>query len=158
MPSAATNSSSQKAAAETVTNSTPVAVKPLVPNPFPSAQEAAAHFVRPMFPILDCEGTGQVEPGEVDEHIFQIVAYTDSDRSRKISLAEFIASVHNSNPENEAFIFHEMDADHNGEVTLRELHQHIVRSIEVADLNKDGELTEAEVEMDKFRKPLVTKP
>lgn len=94
----------------------------------------------------------------MDEHIFQIVAYTDSDRSRKISLAEFIASVHNSRPENEAFIYHEMDTDHNGEVTVREFHQHIVRAIEAADLNKDGELTEAEVEMDKFRKPVVAKP
>jgi hypothetical protein len=118
---------------------------PLAPaKPFADERAAALHFIKPAFPILDCTDTGSIEQGEVDEHFFNLFFSLDADRSRSISLQEYIRAAYDSTPEKEGFIFDLIDTDGNGAVSTREYRQHLFTAIDLADENGDGEVTELE--------------
>ncbi len=124
---------------------------------FPDQKSTAIHFIQPLFTVLDCERKGEIESGEVDEHFFELYFFTDRDRSRSISLQEYINSVAKSSSEQSTYIFNQMDTDKDALISTREFRDYLITSIEIADANQDGSVTEQEARLEEFRTP-VTQP
>ncbi len=112
------------------------------------------HFLQPMFDTLDCEGVGIVESGEVDEHFYGVFGFADVDNSRSLSKQEYIKSIHNADPGLESFIFASIDKNGDGMLSPLEFRNHVIMAIDIADTNRNGELTETEAEMQNWRKPI----
>lgn len=112
---------------------------------FTNEVEAAQHFLKPIFSILDCEGEGEVEPGEVDEHFSGLFFYVDRDLDKNITEEELVSSAHHSHPSKERYLFALMDTDRNGVVSGSEFRNYLIHAVSVADHNQDGMLTPDEV-------------
>ena len=125
-------------------STTTVADKKKTPSPFTNDIEAAKHFIKPIFSTLDCEGVGVIEAGEVDEHFFNLFFYHDRDRSKTIRQSEFVFSKDSLERQRLAYVFTQMDVDKNSLVSTNEYRDHVISSIDKADINRNGELTEAE--------------
>ena len=106
---------------------------------------AALHFLKPIFSYLDCEDDGTIEKVDVEDHFFQIFLYVDRDRSLTIAKDEYLNSVAKPAIDIDHLIFQLMDANTNGRVSTTEFRRHTIAAIDAADINKDGEVTEAEV-------------
>lgn len=125
---------------------------PLAPA-FADLRSAAIHFLQPIFYTLDCEKVGVVEAGEVEEHFYEIFFRADRDHSRSISRQEFRLAAVTRNDRKEDYIFDLMNRDGNDVVSVQEFLQHVYTAIDLADSNKNGELTEQEAGIIPARQP-----
>ena len=112
--------------------------------PFVSERDAARYFIRPIFSALDCEDEGVIEAGEIGEHFNDVFFRYDRDQSRTITRQEYLFTRDPNAKSKLVYIFDSMDTNSDKVVSPREYHSHIAYSIDSADLNRDGELTEDE--------------
>ena len=112
---------------------------------FGSDRAAAVYFLRPLFPIMDCEGMGVVTKGEVEEHFFALF-YSVSERGAfHLSHADLARALPGSSALQVSYLFGMMDRDEDGMVTTAEFHHFMLRAIELADSGGKGEVTLADV-------------
>lgn len=124
--------------------------------PVVEGRVAAIRFIQPLFSALDCEGVGEIDPGEVDEHFFELYFFADRDHSRTISEQEYVQSISQSNPELDSHIFHLMDKDGDSVVTTSEFRSYLFRAMHLADRDRNGTVSEQEAEIHDFRRaPLL---
>ena len=115
---------------------------------FASPLQAAQHFIKPIYSQLDCEGIGEIDDGEVDEHMNGLYFYVDRDQNREISEQELVRSAFNSTPAKEQYLYKLMDVDQSGAVTGYEFRNFIIWAIQTADQNQDGIVTPEEAGID----------
>jgi hypothetical protein len=125
---------------------------PEVISPFSNQYSAAVHFIQPLFSVLDCEKVGEIEKGEIDEHFHELFFFADRDQSRTITLPEYSHSVSHSTAQQDQYIFVQMDANADGVVDPNEFQIYLNRSIDAADLNQDGSVTEQEAQLHSFKR------
>ena len=112
---------------------------------FANDREAAVHFLRPMFPIMDCEGVGVISKGEVDEHFFELFYALTERGSFSIARDEVERSIPNSNDAQLEHIFGMMDINGNGIVSTEEFRNFMFTALDLADSEQKGEVTLADV-------------
>lgn len=119
---------------------------------FNNRYEEAVFFLTPIFPVIDCEGSGEIEDSGVDEHFNTLFFYNDRDQSKYIVESEFVRGRNEASASLSRFVFSMMDSDQNGKVTTVEYRRYISQTIELADLDKNGELQD--FELDPSKKPV----
>jgi Ca2+-binding EF-hand superfamily protein len=125
---------------------------------FSSRYDEAVFFLTPVFPVVDCEGAGEIEDSGVDEHFNTLFYYNDRDQSKYIVESEFVMGRNKASADKSRFVFNMMDSDQNGKVTSLEYRRYISQTIELADLDKNGELQDFELDLNKKTvRPLLTK-
>lgn len=116
---------------------------------FSSRYDEAVFFLTPIFPVVDCEGAGEIEDSGVDEHFNTLFFYNDRDQSKYIVESEFVMGRNKASTDKSRFVFNMMDSDQNGKVTSLEYRRYISQTIELADLDKNGELQDFELDLNK---------
>jgi hypothetical protein len=116
---------------------------------FNSRYDEAVFFLTPIFPVIDCEGAGEIEDSGVDEHFNTLFYYNDRDQSKYIVESEFVRGRNEGSASLSRFVFAMMDSDQNGKVTTLEYRRYISLTIELADLDKNGELQDFELDPSK---------
>ena len=107
--------------------------------------EIARTTLTNMFDTLDCTDEGHLEAGEIAEHISQVFRPYDRDRSLSLSRPEFSLATRVEDPNLEALAFSIGDANGDGVVSNREFQAYLVRLLTTVDLDRDGEVTPAEL-------------
>ena len=107
--------------------------------------ENAAAILRPIFAVLDCEQQGFVQQPEIDEHFSQLLSRVDRDRSRIISRDEYARASQQVTDATLQWRYNQIDRDGNGKVSAKEYRDHLYAMHELADLNRDGEVSEQEL-------------
>jgi len=97
---------------------------------------------------------GSAHKEEIDDHFPALFNHLDRDHDRVIKRQELMAAQVNADLQQRGFLFQQMDQDRNGEVTTEEYRAYAVTAFDLLDRNGDGDLTEAEVDMQSFRKAL----
>jgi len=113
---------------------------------FNSRYDEAVFFLTPIFSVVDCEGAGEIEDSGVDEHFNTLFYYNDRDQSKYIVESEFVMGRNKASAEQSRYVFKMMDSDQNGKVTTLEYRRYISQTIELADLDKNGELKDFELD------------
>lgn len=125
---------------------------------FNSRYDEAVFFLTPIFSVVDCEGAGEIEDSGVDEHFNTLFYYNDRDQSKYIVESEFVMGRNKASAEQSRYVFKMMDGDQNGKVTTLEYRRYISQTIELADLDKNGELQDFELDPSKkIVNPLLSK-
>lgn len=119
--------------------------------PFASEREAAVHFLRPFFPVMDCENMGVISKGEVDDHFFAVFYSVGRLRTFSISLEDLERSLLHSSKEQISFVFAMMDQDGDRAVSTQEFREFMYRAIDLADTGQNGEVTLTDLGMEQPR-------
>lgn len=113
--------------------------------PFASEHAAAVHFLKPIFPILDCDSVGVVGKGEVDEHFYEVFYAVDKNRSLSIRQEDLEHALFDSSKEEVSYIFTMMDKNLDKVVSTEEFQDFMYTIIDLADTGKNGEITLADL-------------
>lgn len=119
------------------------------------AARVAQRFFQPVFPAMDCEMVGRASKDEIDDHFPAMFFYLDRNHDRVITQKELLDSQANATSAERLFLYAEMDADQDGRVTTEEYRAYASRAFDLLDVNGDGDLTEAEVDMPAFRRKVA---
>lgn len=122
---------------------------PGVEGPFTPA--IAAAILEPMFETLDCTEAGYFQEPEINEHFSQIFRFYDRDLSRTITRAEYLRGTSGAKKQELQHLFARIDADKNGILSAKEYREHLSAMFQLADANRDGELTREELTADRAR-------
>ena len=106
---------------------------------------AAALLFEPIFSTLDCERTGSFQQPEIDEHFAQVLRFTDPDRSRTISLSEYVRGARGPRGAALTQLFERADEDSNSVLSTLEYRKQLLAMFDVLDQSKDGEVSRAEL-------------
>lgn len=106
---------------------------------------AAAFVLIPVFDILDCNRADAIDAAQVEEHFSQMFAPLDRDRSRTLSLDEYVGAIRGAERQARERLFARIDVNTDGIASVKEYRNHLFEMIELADTNKDGEVTRAEL-------------
>jgi hypothetical protein len=117
--------------------------------PFKDRYEEAVYFLTPIFPVLDCEGMGEIEDGDVDEHFHSLFFYNDRDQSKYIVESEFLLGRAKESSAQSRFVFVMMDSNGDGKVSAYEYRQYVSQSISFADIDQNGEVNLTELQANK---------
>lgn len=108
---------------------------------FASDREAAVHFLRPLFGIMDCEAIGVVSKAEVDDHFSELFYSFGARRSFSFVQDEFEQSLLNSSKAQATSIFNMIDQDGSGSVSTSEFRHFMYRVMDLVDRDQNGEVT-----------------
>jgi len=115
---------------------------------FASDRAAAVHFLRPLFPIMDCEGMGVVGKGEVDDHFFALFYSVGERGAFSISRNDLARAYADSNERQISHIFSMMDQGGNDAVSTNEFRSFLFEALALADIGQKGEVTLADLGLD----------
>lgn len=117
-------------------------------------RRAMQHFYQPIFTPMDCELIGRAQKGEVDEHFPALYFFLDRSHDRVISRDEFFEALVTATDGEKTWLFARMDADGDGGVTPEEYRRFVYAGFDLLDVDQNGDLTEAEVDMASFRRAI----
>lgn len=106
----------------------------------------ASYVLAPIFDILDCDRVGAIDSGQVDEHVFEVFRPNDRDRSRRLSAKEFGRTFTRGGAALRTQLFRQADRNGDEQLTANEYQGHLYAMVELADTNRDGEVTRQELE------------
>ncbi len=115
---------------------------------FADDRAAAIHFLQSNFTILDCSDRGIVSKGEVDDHFYDLFYSIDRNRSLHITYDELERAFSDSTDAQVSYLFRLMDGDLDSSVTTQEFRRFMFTAIDLADTNKNGEVTLADVNLE----------
>lgn len=106
---------------------------------------AAAMTLNPVFDLFDCDRTGAIDSGQIDEHIFEVFRPSDRDRSHELSFSEFSRTVPRATEGVIHRLFQQADTNGNTTLSVKEFHRHLSVMLVLVDINHDGDVTRQEL-------------
>lgn len=114
---------------------------------FGSDRAAAVYFLRPLFPIMDCEGMGVISEGEVEDHFFALFYSVGKRGAFHITRDDLVRSLDGSSEARITHVFDLMDGNGDGRVSTSEFREFMVKAIRLADVEQNGEVSLADLDM-----------
>lgn len=119
--------------------------------PFASDRDAAVHFVKPLFPLMDCETVGAVSKGEVDDHFFALFYTFARLRSFSFEKSDTQRAFSDSSEEKVSTLFGMMDQNGNGVVSTGEFRDFMYTAMDLIDVEQKGRVTLTDLGLDEPR-------